>query len=83
MTRDMRGERTSVRVARMPGRLDPQETQSLPYRNAAFQQEGTDLINNAGALTDQAFTHAVKRLQVELVLVATNFMVRGVAPPRR
>jgi hypothetical protein len=28
---------------------------------------GPDLINDAGPLTDQPFTHAVQRLQVELV----------------
>ena len=28
--------------------LDPQETQSLPYRNAALQQEGADRWSTAG-----------------------------------
>ena len=39
----------------------------MPYRNAAFQQKGADLIDDAGPLTDQTFAHAVQRLQVELV----------------
>src|SRR5207245_3357398 len=29
--------------------------------------EGADLIDDAGALTDQALTHAVERLQIELL----------------
>jgi hypothetical protein len=33
----------------------------------AIQQEGTYLIDNAGALTDQPLTHPVQSLQVELI----------------
>src|SRR5262245_12147198 len=62
ITRTMRGERMSVRARQ----FDSQETQSLPYRNAALQQKGADLINDARPLTDQTFAHAVQRLQVEL-----------------
>src|SRR4029077_21155860 len=47
--------------------LDPQETQSLPYRNAPLQQEGADLIDDAGTLTDQALAESVQGLQVKLV----------------
>jgi hypothetical protein len=47
--------------------LGPQETQPLPHRDAALQQEGTDLIDNAGALADKSLAHPVERLQVELV----------------
>jgi len=47
--------------------LGPQETQPLPYRDAALQQKGADLIDDAGALTDQSLAHAVHRLQVELL----------------
>jgi hypothetical protein len=36
-------------------------------RDAALQQEGADLIDDAGALTDQSLAHPVQRLQVELV----------------
>src|SRR5262249_25349537 len=43
------------------------EPQPLANRDAAFQQERPDLIDNAGALTDQPFAHAVQRLQVELL----------------
>jgi hypothetical protein len=39
----------------------------LPYRNAALQQEGTDLIDDAGALIDQPLSHPVHCLQVELI----------------
>src|SRR5215469_9766934 len=67
ITRNMRGERTSVRVARMPGSSRRRKRSPWSYRNAAFQQKGADLINDAGPLTDQPLAHAVQRLQVELV----------------
>ena len=59
----MRGDRTSRGVAR--------------NGNATLQQEGTDLVDDAGALPDQPLPHPVERLQVELLggLVATNFIV--------
>src|SRR5579863_2555486 len=47
--------------------LGAQETLSLPYRNAALQQEGADLIDDAGALADQPLPYPVQRLQVELI----------------
>src|SRR5258705_10952676 len=47
--------------------LGAQEPLSLPRRNAALQQEGADLIDNAGALADQALPYPVQRLQVELI----------------
>jgi hypothetical protein len=39
----------------------------LADRNAALQQEGTDLVDDAGTLADQARAHAMQRLQVQLV----------------
>jgi hypothetical protein len=39
----------------------------LPHRDAALQQEGADLIDDAGALADQSLAHTMERLQVELV----------------
>ena len=47
--------------------LGAQETQPLPHRNAPLQQEGADLIDDAGTLTDQALADAVQGLQVKLV----------------
>src|ERR1700756_5190129 len=41
--------------------------QSLPHRYPALQQESADLIDDAGALTDQSLAHPMERLQVELV----------------
>src|SRR5215831_21017866 len=35
--------------------------------HAMLQQEGADLIDNAGTLTDQSLTHAVERPRVELL----------------
>jgi hypothetical protein len=46
--------------------LGAQETQPLPHRDASLQQEGADLIDDAGTLTDQPLAHTVERLQVEL-----------------
>jgi hypothetical protein len=51
MTRSMRGESASQGVAAQP----------LPNRNATLQQEGADLVDDAGALADQSLTHAVER----------------------
>lgn len=39
----------------------------MPNRDAALQQEGADLVDDAGALADQSLAHTVQRLQVELV----------------
>jgi hypothetical protein len=47
--------------------LGAQEALSLPDGDAALQQEGTNLINDASVLTDQPLTHTVQRLQVELI----------------
>jgi hypothetical protein len=51
----------------MRGSSARKKTLSLPHRYAALQQEGADLIDDAGALADQALTHTVQRLQVELI----------------
>ena len=45
----------------------PQEMQPLPHRDAALQQEGADLIDDAGALAHQSLAHPMQRLQIELV----------------
>src|SRR5262249_60719180 len=84
MTRTMRAVAysTSGDVAKM--RLSAQEPQPLSNGHAPLQQEGANLIDDAGALTDQSLAHAMQCLQVELFdsLVATNFMV-GAGPPLR
>jgi hypothetical protein len=36
--------------------------QALPNGNPTLQQEGADLIDDAGALTDQPLTHTVQSL---------------------
>src|ERR1019366_8775494 len=65
--------------------LGAQKPLSLPHRNAALQQEGADLIDDAGALADQALTHTVQRLQVELICGLRRHEPSSldVAPPRR
>jgi hypothetical protein len=64
----MRGESASVCLARMPGSSARRKrNQPLPHRDAALQQEGADLIDDAGALTDEALADAVQGLQVKLV----------------
>jgi len=44
-----------------------QEAQALAYGYAALQQEGPDLVDDGGALADQAGTNPMQCLQVELV----------------
>src|ERR1700749_1958524 len=59
MARAMRGEKA--------WQFCSQEALALPYCDAALQQKGADLIDNASALADQSLTHTMQRLQVELV----------------
>jgi hypothetical protein len=47
--------------------LCSQEALPLPHCDAALQQEGADLIDDAGALADQALPHTMQSLQVELI----------------
>ena len=47
--------------------LGPQGTQALPHGDAPLQQERTDLIDDAGTLTDQSIADAVQRLKIELI----------------
>src|SRR5215471_9118834 len=61
----MRGDKTSQGVARMRG--NSARAQALPNGNPTLQQEGADLIDDAGALTNQPLTHTVQSLQVELL----------------
>jgi hypothetical protein len=42
--------------------IHTQRTQALPHGDAPLQQERTDLIDDAGTLTDQSLAHAVQRL---------------------
>jgi hypothetical protein len=39
----------------------------LPYRDPTLQQKGTNLVDDAGALSDKPLTHPVQRLKVELL----------------
>src|SRR6516165_6663388 len=41
--------------------------QPLPHCDAPLQQEGADLIDDAGALAHQSLTHPMQGLQIELV----------------
>jgi hypothetical protein len=42
--------------------LSAQKPEPLSDRNTAFEQEGADLIGDAGALTDQSFSHTMQCL---------------------
>ena len=44
-----------------------QEARPLPHRDPAVQQEGTNLIDDTGALADQSCSNPVQRLLVELL----------------
>ncbi len=50
----------------MRGSSARKNRESLAYCDTAFQQEGANLIDDAGALADQALAHPVQCLQVEL-----------------
>jgi hypothetical protein len=63
----MRGDSTSLHAARMAGSSARRKRNRLPHCNAALQQEGADLVDDAGALADQSLAHAVQRLQIELL----------------
>ncbi|SDJ99159.1 hypothetical protein SAMN05216338_107816 [Bradyrhizobium sp. Rc2d] len=41
--------------------------QAMAHGNDPLEQERTDLIDDAGALTDQSIADAVQRLKVELI----------------
>jgi hypothetical protein len=51
-----------VRIARIPGNSVRRNRRALPHRDASLQQEGADLIDDAGTLPDQSLAHAVQRL---------------------
>ena len=63
----MRGERTSVRVARMPGSSARRKCNPCRTATPPLQKEGADLIDDTGTLTDQALADAVQGLHVKLV----------------
>jgi hypothetical protein len=61
MTPTMRGDRTSGGVASRRGNSTRKNRR--PCRgNAPLQEEGTYLIDDAGALADQAFAHPMESL---------------------
>jgi len=66
MTRSMRGDRASQGAARIMVTRRARSA-SLDARQRALQQEGADLIDEASALNNQPLTHAVERLQIELL----------------
>ena len=62
----MRGEHIGAR-REDTWQFGPQGMQALPHRDAPLQQERTDLIDDAGTLTDQSIVDTVQRLKVELI----------------
>jgi len=59
------------------GQFRAQEADTLAHGDPAFQHEGANLVDDAGALRHQPLAHPMQRLQIRLsaVLVATNFIV--------
>jgi hypothetical protein len=55
-----------------PIRRGRAKTATLPHRNTALQQEGTDLIDDAGSLADQPLPHPVQDLTAQ-----TNLILRA------
>jgi len=56
-----------ARLRQEARQFETQEARSLPYRDAALEQEGADLIDDARALTDQTSAYTMQPLQVELI----------------
>jgi hypothetical protein len=61
----MRSARICEGMARILG--SSAHRKRCPCRTPAVQQEGADLIDDAGALADQSLAHPVQRLEVELI----------------
>ena len=51
----------------MIGSSARKKANALAHGDAAFQHEGTDLIDDAGALRDQPLAHPMQSLEVELI----------------
>ena len=47
--------------------LSAQKPKTLTYSDATLEQEGADLIDDAGALADQSFAYSMQCLKIELV----------------
>src|SRR5262249_35276644 len=61
------GESTSVRLARIVGNSARRKFSPCRTANSTLQQEGADLIDDAGAPTDRSLAHPMQRLKVELL----------------
>jgi len=48
----MRGDNTSLRLARMSGSCLAEEAKPLAYRNAMLQEKAADLIDHSRSLAD-------------------------------
>jgi hypothetical protein len=55
-----------------------QEANSLPYRKAVLQQKTAKLIDHSCPITDQARSHTMQRLQIQLTIgLYRNAACRG------
>ena len=63
----MRGVRRSDRAAKMPGSSARRKRSFLTNGDATLQQKGSNLIDSAGALTDQPLSDTAQGLEVELL----------------
>ncbi|MGY3341424.1 hypothetical protein ACVIIW_007405 [Bradyrhizobium sp. USDA 4449] len=61
----MRADRASVRIARIVG--SSVRKKPLAHGDPAFQHEGANLVDDAGALRHQPLAHPVQRLQIQLL----------------
>ena len=66
--RTMRGERTSVRLARMSGSAWRRKAQSLPDDDAALQKKTANFVDYRGPFADEARPYPVQRLQIQLLI---------------
>ena len=64
----IRGDNTSLRLARDVRKLLAEEAKPLTYRNAMLQEKAADLIDHSRSLPDQARSHPVQCLQIKLIV---------------
>src|SRR5215831_21391935 len=66
--RAMRGERTSVRLARMSGSCWRRNRSPCRTTMPRFQKKATNLIDHRSSLADEARPHPMQRLQIQLLV---------------
>src|SRR5258705_9847980 len=64
----MRGDNTFAAFCQDVRKLLAEEAKPLTYRNAVLQEKAADLIDHSRPLADQARSHPVQCLEIELIV---------------